>query len=201
MKEGERESQLFFSLNPNAKTEYDIYDANKLFSLNQITEPYFLTANKALIKEEVNTLPYTAKINVKSYEKKEVNFRIDNIPSDIVVYLIDNGNDIKMNSGEEYNTYVVEGENADRFQLLVKKIHRIESIESDEITIKNNNREINIETQLENLNIKVFNAIGQEVFSTKERTFFLNSLPCGAYIIKVSSGRKTKTKKIEILHN
>lgn len=201
MKEGERESQLFFSLNPNAKTEYDIYDANKLFSLNQITEPYFLTANKALIKEEVNTLPYTAKINVKSYEKKEVNFRIDNIPSDIVVYLIDNGNDIKMNSGEEYNTYVVEGENADRFQLLVKKIHRIESIESDEITIKNNNREINIETQLENLNIKVFNAIGQEVFSTKERIFFLDSLPCGAYIIKVSSGRKTKTKKIEILHN
>ena len=106
-----------------------------------------------------------------------------------------------MNSGEEYNTYVVEGENADRFQLLVKKIHRIESIESDEITIKNNNREINIETQLENLNIKVFNAIGQEVFSTKERIFFLDSLPCGTYIIKVSSGRKTQTKKIEILYN
>ena len=75
MKEGERESQLFFSLNPNAKTEYDIYDANKLFSLNQITEPYFLTANKALIKEEVNTLPYTAKINVKSYEKKRSKFQ------------------------------------------------------------------------------------------------------------------------------
>ncbi|MBO7225406.1 MAG: leucine-rich repeat domain-containing protein, partial [Bacteroidales bacterium] len=187
MQDGERETQLLFSYNKQAKTNYDIFGANKLFSPSEITEPYFLTENIALVKEEVDKLPYIATLNVRSYQTKEVTFKIDDIPQDILVFLLDNGQDILMNNGVEYKTTITEGENADRFQLLVKKSCRIEEANSHEISIRNQNREIYIETPLDNLQVKIFNSLGQEVLSTKEKIFTLNQLPAGAYLIKAFS--------------
>ncbi len=187
-----------FSHNDQAKTNYDIFDANKLFSPSEITEPYFLTENIALVKEEVNKLPYTATLNVRSSETKEVTFKIDDIPQDILVFLLDNGQDIKMNGGVEYTTTIVEGENADRFQLLVKKSCRIEGANDQEIAISNQNREIYIETPLDNLQVTVFNSLGQEVFSTKEKIFSLNGLPAGVYLIKAYNKNILQTAKIII---
>jgi hypothetical protein len=196
MQDGERETQLLFSHNDQAKTNYDIFDANKLFSPSEITEPYFLTENIALVKEEVDKLPYIATLNVRSYQTKEVTFKIDDIPQDILVFLLDNGQDILMNNGVEYTTTITEGENADRFQLLVKKSCRIEEANSHEISIRNQNREIYIETPLDNLQIKIFNSLGQEVLTTKEKIFTLNQLPAGAYLIKAFSKSAIKSAKI-----
>ena len=198
MQDGERESELLFSHNEQANINYDIFDANKLFSLTEATEPYFLTENRALVKEEVDKLPYTATLNVKSYQTKEVTFKIDDIPQDILVFLLDNGQDIKMNGGVEYTTTITEGENAERFQLLVKKQHRLEQIKTNEITIRNQNREIYIETPLDNLQVKIFNSLGQEVLSTKEKIFTLNQLSAGAYLIKALSKNAIQTAKIII---
>ena len=167
MQDGERESELLFSHNEQANINYDIFDANKLFSLTEATEPYFLKENRALVKEEVDKLPYTATLNVRSSETKEVTFKIDDIPQDILVFLLDRGQDIKMNGGVEYTTTITEGENADRFQLLVKNICRIEEVNNQEIAIRSQNREIYIETPLDNLQITIFNSLGQEVLSTK----------------------------------
>lgn len=196
MQDGERESELLFSHNEQAKTNYDIFDANKLFSLTEATEPYFLTENRALVKEEVDKLPYTATLNVRSSETKEVTFKIDDIPQGILVFLLDNGQDIKMNGGVEYTTTITEGENADRFQLLVKNICRIEEVNNQEIAIRSQNREIYIETPLDNLQITIFNSLGQEVLSTKEKIFTLNQLPAGAYLIKAFSKNAIKSAKI-----
>lgn len=196
MQDGERETQLLFSHNKQAKTNYDIFDANKLFSPSEITEPYFLTENIALVKEEVDKLPYTATLNVRSYQTKEVTFKIDDIPQDILVFLLDNGQDIKMNGGVEYTTTITEGENADRFQLLVKNICRIEEVNNQEIAIRSQNREIYIETPLDNLQITIFNSLGQEVLSTKDKIFTLNQLPAGAYLIKAFSKSAIKSAKI-----
>lgn len=198
MQDGERETQLLLSYNKQAKTNYDIFDANKLFSPSEITEPYFLTENIALVKEEVDKLPYIATLNVRSYQTKEVTFKIDDIPQDILVFLLDNGQDILMNNGVEYTTTITEGENADRFQLLVKKSCRIEEANSHEISIRNQNREIYIETPLDNLQVKIFNSLGQEVLSTKEKIFTLNQLPAGAYLIKAFSKNAIQTSKIII---
>lgn len=198
MQDGERETQLLFSYNKQAKTNYDIFDANKLFSPSEITEPYFLTENIALVKEEVDKLPYIATLNVRSYQTKEVTFKIDDIPQDILVFLLDNGQDILMNNGVEYTTTITEGENADRFQLLVKKSCRIEEANSHEISIRNQNREIYIETPLDNLQVKIFNSLGQEVLSTKEKIFTLNQLPAGAYLIKAYNKNILQTAKIII---
>lgn len=198
LQDKERETQLYFSHNEKAKTNYDIFDANKLFSLTEITEPYFLTDGVALVKEEVDKLPYTATLNVRSAESKEVQFRVDNIPEDITVFLLDNGQEILMNNSAEYTTTITEGENAERFQLLVKKQQRLEEIKTNEIAIKNNNREIYIETSLDNLQVKVFNSLGQEIFSTKEKIFTLNKLSAGAYLIKAYNKNTIQTAKIII---
>lgn len=198
LQDKERETQLYFSHNEKAKTNYDIFDANKLFSLTEITEPYFLTDGVALVKEEVDKLPYTATLNVRSSESKEIKFRVDNIPEDITVFLLDNGQEILMNNSEEYTTTITEGENAERFQLLVKKQQRLEQIKTNEITIRNQNREIYIETPLDNLQIKVFNSLGQEIFSTKEKIFTLNQLSVGAYLIKAYNKNTIQTAKIII---
>lgn len=196
MQDGKRETELLFSYNKQAKTNYDIFDANKLFSPSEIAEPYFLTESIALVKEEVDKLPYIATLNVRSYQTKEVTFKIDDIPQDILVFLFDNGHDILMNNGVEYTTTITEGENADRFQLLVKKSCRIEETNDQEIAIRNQNREIYIETPLDNLQVKIFNSLGQEVLSTKEKIFTLNQLPTGAYLIKVVSKSAIKSAKI-----
>ena len=196
MQDGERESTLLFSLNPEAKQEYDIYDANKLFSITEVAEPYFLTDNIALVKEEVETLPYTATLNIKSYESKEITLRIDNIPEGIAVSLFDNGQNIPMNDKVEYTTNITEGENADRFQLLVRKSRDITQGNDYEITITNRNREIYIDSSLDDLQVKVFNSLGQEILYTKERIFTLNNLPAGAYLVKAFSKNAIESAKI-----
>lgn len=196
MQDGERESTLLFSLNPEAKQEYDIYDANKLFSITEVAEPYFLTDNIALVKEEVETLPYTATLNIKSYESKEITLRIDNIPEGIAVSLFDNGQNIPMNDKVEYTTNITEGENADRFQLLVRKSRDITQGNDNEITITNRNREIYIDSSLDDLQVKVFNSLGQEILYTKERIFTLNNLPAGAYLVKAFSKNAIESAKI-----
>ncbi len=198
MKDGNKERELYFAQNEEAKQEYDIFDANKLFAPIEITEPYFVTEGNALVKEEVQSLPYTATLNVKSYESKEITFRIDNIPTDINVYLLDNGQDIKMNGGVEYTTNITAGENADRFQILFKKQQKIERAKTNQITIKNYNRHITIQSQITNLNIEVYNTIGQKVLETKSYDFHLDQVPAGSYVVKAYYGRVSQSQKIVI---
>ena len=198
MTEGANKSELLFAQNEEAKQEYDIFDANKMFSPAEVSEPYFVTEGVALVKEEVQSLPYTATLNVKSYESKEITFRIDNIPTDINVYLLDNGQDIKMNGGVEYTTNITAGENADRFQILFKKQQKIERAKTNQITIKNYNRHITIQSQITNLNIEVYNSIGQKVLETKSYDFHLDQVPAGSYVVKAYYGRVNQSQKIVI---
>ena len=198
MTEGANKSELLFAQNEEAKQEYDIFDANKMFSPAEVSEPYFVTEGNALVKEEVQSLPYTATLNVKSYESKEITFRIDNIPTDINVYLLDNGQDIKMNGGVEYTTTITAGENADRFQLLVKKQQRIERVKDNQITIKNNNRQITITSDITNLNIEVYNNLGQKILVTNDYNFTLDQVPAGSYVVKAFYGRVNQSQKIVV---
>jgi hypothetical protein len=196
--EGENVSKLRFAQNPKAKQGDDIFDANKLFSPLEITEPYFVTDGVALVKEEVKEYPYTATLNIRNYETKEVTLSIDNIPEGVNVYLIDNGFEVKMNGGVEYNTRIIAGENADRFKVLFKKQHRLESIKDNQITITNNNRQISVKSDNSDLNIEVYNQLGQKVFSTNEYNFTLSEQPAGSYVIKAYQGRFSESKKIII---
>lgn len=195
---GRKKSKIRFNHNPQAEQTYDVFDANKMFSPVKMTEPYFVTDGVALSKEEVRELPYTATLNVRSFMDREVKFVADNIPEGYVVFLLDNGQDIRMTKGTEYTTNVAIGENEERFQLLVKKQSVLERAVTNEIKIKNDNRQIEVQSQITNLNIEVYNSLGQKVFATQDYNFVLNQLPSGAYVVKAYYGRVAQTKKIVI---
>ncbi|MEE1226555.1 MAG: leucine-rich repeat protein [Bacteroidales bacterium] len=196
MLEGEIETEVLFAQNDEATEEYDIFDANKLFSPNEIAEPYFVTNNIALAKEEVNTLPYYATMNVKSYGNKEVTFKANYIPEGLAVSIIDGEETIDLGEGVEYTTNIIAGENADRFKVLIKKSLSISDAEELDVNIYNDNRHINIVTLENDLQVEVYNALGQKVLSTKDRNFTLNQVSAGAYLIKAFNNKASKTQKI-----
>lgn len=198
MLEGEREIELLFAQNEDANEGYDIFDANKLFSPYEIAEPYFVTNNIALVKEEVNTLPYYATMNVRSYENKEVKFKANYIPEGYAVSLIDGEETIDLGEGVEYTTNVIAGENADRFKVLIKKSLSISDVEELEVNIYNDNRHINIESLENDLQVEVYNALGQKVLSTKDRNFTLNQVSAGAYVVKAFNSKASKTQKVVV---
>ena len=196
MLEGEREIELLFAQNEEANEDYDIFDANKLFSPYEIAEPYFVKNNIALVKEEVNTLPYYATMNVRSFGNKEVKFKANYIPEGLAVSIIDGAETIDLTEGVEYATSLIAGENADRFKVLIKKSLTIEETEELQVNIYNDNRHINIETMESDLQIEVYNALGQKVFTTKDRNFTLNNVPAGAYLIKAFNNKASKSTKV-----
>lgn len=195
---GKQKSKLYFAHNEMAEQNYDIFDANKLFALREVAEPYFLTDGNALVKEEVKELPYLATMNVRSFADDTVSFVVENIPEGYYVYLIDNGERIKMHEQIGYLTQIAEGENEDRFKVLVTKTILEDSRAASNIEITNYNREITIESEVENLEIEVYNALGQKVFATKDYNFTLNEVPAGAYLVKAFSGKVRQTQKIVV---
>lgn len=198
MLEGEREIELLFAQNEDANEDYDIFDANKLFSPYEIAEPYFVTNNIALVKEEVNILPYYATMNVKSYGNKEVTFKANYIPEGLAVSIIDGEETIDLGEGVEYTTNVIAGENADRFKVLIKKSLSISDVEELEVNIYNDNRHINIESLENDLQVEVYNALGQKVLSTTDRNFTLNQVSAGAYVVKAFNNKASKTQKVVV---
>lgn len=196
--DGKRQSKIYFVHNEKAEQHYDVYDANKLFALSDVVEPYFVKDGIALVKEEVKELPYTAQMNVRSADTATVTFRADNIPEGYKVFLIDNGQDIKLNNGTEYTVHLEEGENVDRFQLLVKKQEKLERIKTNEVVITNQNREVTVKSEITNLKIEVYNTVGQKVFETTNYNFTLNEVPAGAYFVKAFFNRVAETAKIVV---
>lgn len=198
MIDGEREVEVLFAHNEEAEEGYDIFDANKLFSMSEVTEPYFVTEGKALVKEEAKTLPYYATMNVRSFENKEVSFKLTSLPEGIAVSLIDGEEIIDLNGDIVYTTNITAGENANRFKVLFKKSVGLSDVEDLNIEISNNNRIVNVSSTENNLQIEVYNALGQRVYETKARNFSLNDLTAGAYIVKAFNKSASKTTKIVI---
>jgi hypothetical protein len=151
-----------------------------------------------LVKEEVAELPYYATMNVRSFANDTVSFVVNNIPEGLAVSIIDGENVIDMVEGGVYTTEILTGENADRFKVLVKKSVSISDVEELEVNITNNNRHISIETTETDLQVEVYNALGQKVLSTKDRNFTLNQVSAGAYLIKAFNNKASKTQKIVV---
>ena len=196
MVDGEREVEVLFAHNEEAEQGYDIFDANKLFALVEVAEPYFVTEGKALVKEEAKTLPYYATMNVRSFENKEVSFKLTSLPEGIAVSLIDGEEIIDLNEETIYTTTVSAGENAERFKVLFKKSVGLADAEELDVEIINNNRFVNVSSSENDLQIEVYNALGQKVFATNDYNFTLNDVPAGAYLVKAFNNRASKTAKL-----
>lgn len=191
-------SKLYFAHNEQAEQGYDIFDADKLFAMTEMTEPYFVTDGISLVKEEVAELPYYATMNVRSFEHDSVSFVANNIPEGYSVSIIDGEETIELTENSAYSTLVSRGENANRFKLLIKKSVGLGEVEELEVEITNSNRLVNVSSTEEDLQIEVYNALGQKVFATKDRNFTLNNVSAGAYLVKAFNNKANKTQKIVI---
>ena len=190
---------VMFAKNEAATAEYDIFDANKMFGDGSVAEPYLICNDIDLCKEEVNALPYTATMNIKSGEAQSVEIIAENIPEGYSLTLIDNEGEIAMNQGDTYTVEIASGENADRFKLKIgEKNVSITDIEAaEELNIRNNNRNIIIEGG-KNVKAEVYNTLGQKVYETTKRNFTLEGIEAGAYVVKVQSGNAVQSQKVII---
>ena len=190
---------VMFAKNEAAREDYDIFDANKLFGDGSLAEPYLLCNGINLCKEEVNSLPYTATMNIKSGDARSVEIIADNIPEGYTLTLIDNEEEIAMNQGDVYTVNIASGENADRFKLKIgEKNVSITDVEKvADLSIRNNNRNIIIEGG-KNIKAEVYNTFGQKVYETTARNFTLEGMEAGAYVVKVQSGKAVQSHKMII---
>lgn len=191
------EVKFYFVQNPLAEQGYDKYDANKLFATTGVAEPYFVTDGMNLVKEEVRELPYYATLNVRSEQDTLMTFVADKIPEGYRVSLIDGEQTIEMNEGSRYTTDITEGENADRFKLLIQNNVGLNQVSQADITITNSNRHVAISAEAIS-KVEVFNALGQKVYETKASAFTLSSVPSGVYVVRVSTDKGTKSQKIVV---
>ena len=190
---------VMFAKNEAAREDYDIFDANKLFGDGSVAEPYLLCNGINLCKEEVNSLPYTATMNIKSGEARSVEIIADNIPEGYSLVLLDGEEEIAMNQGDIHTVNIASGENADRFKLKIgEKNVSITDVENvADLSIRNNNRNIIIEGG-KNIRAEVYNTLGQKVYETTARNFNIEGVAAGAYVIKVQSGKAVQSQKVII---
>lgn len=198
LEKGEESVKVYFARNEDAEQEYDIYDANKMFATMGAAEPYFLTDGIALIKEEVKTLPYYATMNVRSEDDTVMNFVMKNLPDRYAVSIIDGEDVIDMTEGSVYSTEITRGDNENRFKLLVKQGVGLTDVEELNVRITNSNRHVTVQTAETNLNIEVYNTLGQKIFSTKQSNFILKGVPAGAYMVKAYNNKSSETAKIVV---
>ena len=183
-----------------ALAEYDIFDADKMFGSGAVAEPYFVLGERNLCIEAANTLPYTAPMNIKSGEARNVQIVVSHIPEQYEVTLVDGEEEITLEAGVAYETMIASGENEDRFKVIINKknsvsISDVENV--SEIFVRNLNRNIIIEGG-NNIHTEIFNMLGQKVYETADRNFMLNKVDAGAYVVKVKDGNSVSTTKIVV---
>jgi hypothetical protein len=197
---GEHAVALSFAENEAALTEYDIFDADKMFGTGAVAEPYFTLGEKTLCHQVVNTLPYVAPMNIRSGEARDIKIVASDIPEQYEVILKDGEEEIALEQGSIYETLVSNGENADRFKVIINKkngvsISDVENV--SETSISQYNRNIIIEGG-NNIHTEIFNMLGQKVYETSSRNFTLNNANAGTYVVKVKDGNSVNTTKIVI---
>ena len=190
---------VMFAQNDDASDGYDIFDANKMFGDGSVAEPYLICNGINLCKEEVSSTNYTATMNIKSYESRSVEIVADNIPEGYSLTLIDGAVEMEMSEGDVYTTDIAEGENADRFKLLITKnnVSIADVAEVESVRVVNNNRSIAIYGG-KNVRTEVYNALGQKVYETSDRVFDLNNVASGAYVLRVQDGKSVNSTKIVV---
>ncbi|MCI6416211.1 MAG: T9SS type A sorting domain-containing protein [Bacteroidales bacterium] len=190
---------VMFAQNDMATEGYDIYDANKMFGSGSVAEPYLVCNGIELCKEEVSSANYTAAMNIKSYESRSVEIVADNIPEGYSLTLLDGAIETEMSEGGVYTTDIAEGENADRFKLLITKnnVSIADVAEAESIRVVNNNRSIRVYGG-KSVRTEVYNALGQKVYETSDRAFDLNNVASGAYVLRVQDGKSVNSTKIVV---
>ncbi|MDR0789313.1 MAG: T9SS type A sorting domain-containing protein [Bacteroidales bacterium] len=196
--------EAVIKINQDASNGFDNYDAYMKFGTSKrAVEPYFMIDNRAVVMNSISDLPYSAALNMSALQNNNVDLKFENIPSNVRVIFIDLsfGSIDTIAEKEVVNIDVVEGQNDNRFVILLEKVsNNIDTPAAADLNIwaYNNRLTINGEALT---GLEVYNTLGQLVFSTKmsgnsySQTLALNA---GSYIAKATAKNGNKTIKFII---
>ncbi|MCI7465396.1 MAG: T9SS type A sorting domain-containing protein, partial [Bacteroidales bacterium] len=190
---------VMYRQNDAASAEYDIFDADKLFGSGTVAEPYFALGERMLCKQEADSTHFVADLNIRSEQSRSVEIIAEYIPEGYTLSLIDDNNETVMNQDDVYTADIARGDNEGRFKLVINKNNvSIEDVANvEEIKFYNNNRQITISGGNVKL-VQVYNTLGQKVYETKQRTFTLDEVASGTYIVNVQTDETSFSNKIVV---
>ena len=190
---------VMYRQNDAASAEYDIFDADKLFGSGTVAEPYFALGERMLCKQEADSTHFVADLNIRSEQSRSVEIIAECIPEGYTLSLIDDNNETEMNQDDVYTADIARGDNEGRFKLVINKNNvSIEDVANvEEIKFYNNNRQITISGGNIKL-VQVYNTLGQKVYETKQRTFTLDEVASGTYIVNVQTDETSFSNKIVV---
>ena len=190
---------VMYRQNDAASAEYDIFDADKLFGSGTVAEPYFALGERMLCKQEADSAHFVADLNIRSEQSRSVEIIAEYIPEGYTLSLIDDNNETEMNQDDVYTADIARGDNEGRFKLVINKNNvSIEDVANvEEIKFYNNNRQITISGGNIKL-VQVYNTLGQKVYETKQRTFTLDEVASGTYIVNVQTDETSFSNKIVV---
>ena len=190
---------VMYRQNDAASAEYDIFDADKLFGSGTVAEPYFALGERMLCKQEADSTLFVADLNIRSEQSRSVEIIAEYIPEGYTLSLIDDNNETEMNQDDVYTADIARGDNEGRFKLVINKNNvSIEDVANvEEIKFYNNNRQITISGGNIKL-VQVYNTLGQKVYETKQRTFTLDEVASGTYIVNVQTDETSFSNKIVV---
>ncbi len=190
---------VMYRQNDAASAEYDIFDADKLFGSGTVAEPYFVLGERMLCKQEADSTHFVADLNIRSEQSRSVEIIAEYIPEGYTLSLIDDNNETEMNQDDVYTADIARGDNEGRFKLVINKNNvSIEDVANvEEINFYNNNRQITISGGNVKL-VQVYNTLGQKVYETKQRTFTLDEVVSGTYIVNVQTDETSFSNKIVV---
>ena len=190
---------VMYRQNDAGSAEYDIFDADKLFGSGTVAEPYFALGERMLCKQEADSTHFVADLNIRSEQSRSVEIIAEYIPEGYTLSLIDDNNETVMNQDDVYTADIARGDNEGRFKLVINKNNvSIEDVANvEEIKFYNNNRQITISGGNIKL-VQVYNTLGQKVYETKQRTFTLDEVASGTYIVNVQTDETSFSNKIVV---
>lgn len=152
-----------------------------------------------LCKQEADSTHFVADLNIRSEQSRSVEIIAEYIPEGYTLSLIDDNNETVMNQDDVYTDDIARGDNEGRFKLVINKNNvSIEDVANvEEINFYNNNRQITISGGNIKL-VQVYNTLGQKVYETKQRTFTLDEVASGTYIVNVQTDETSFSNKIVV---
>ena len=141
----------------------------------------------------------SAEYDIFDADKLFVEIIAEYIPEGYTLSLIDDNNETEMNQDDVYTADIARGDNEGRFKLVINKNNvSIEDVANvEEIKFYNNNRQITISGGNIKL-VQVYNTLGQKVYETKQRTFTLDEVASGTYIVNVQTDETSFSNKIVV---
>ena len=199
--------------NSAASNDFDVYDSQKMSSSNiSIPEIYTLVDGEHLTINGLNSIPYEVELPLgfTSGQSNTFNFKatqFNNFDAGTRILLkdyadINNPVITDLTDGSSYSfTTDITNNNTNRFTLTFKAPSVATGFNPESNTnvwISAKNGQIVVNGVTNGATLEVFNAVGQKVISRNltELSVQPNNLPAGAYMVKVTYGGKSITRKI-----